>query len=192
MPSARRNTPKDSLAGAASDRVRAIIEAAETSAEAIRAEAEEEADRIRVRAEERARALRSEVRSDVQGLIASIQEGVDRLRADLERLERRLSEPEPGSVSADPGSAEPVPIMPAPGSEVELEPELALAEDAAVTAAEPGSSPVRDLEGARLVALNMALDGAPREEVDRHLRDRHGVSDPGALLDEVYESIDRS
>ena len=185
MPPGRRNAPKDSLAGAASDRVRAIIEAAESSAAAIRAEAEAEAERIRAGAEARATALRSAVRSDVQALIGSIRDGVDRLSADLERLEQRLGESES---AAEPRS-EPV------GAPVEEDLDLALAADAAPEPDEAGGgSPPgdADLEGARLVALNMALDGASREEVDRHLRDKHGVAEPGDLLDEVYESIGRS
>ncbi len=181
MPPARRNTEKDSLAGAAGERVRAIIEAAESSAAAIRAEAEAEAERIRSQAEQRASALRSEVRGDVEALVGSIREGVDRLRTDLERLERRLRDSEGGDASPA-----------APFVEPEPEPEVALAQDAAVGREESAPVPAADLEGARLVALNMALDGASREEVDRHLRDEHGVSDSAALLDEVYESIGRS
>jgi cell division septum initiation protein DivIVA len=183
MPPARKQTQKDSLAGAASERVRAIIEAAETSAAAIRAEAESEAERIRAGAEEQASALRSEVRSDVQALIASIRDGVERLRADLERLEHRLVEPEPEATRA----AEPVAAS-------DDEPEVALAEDAAVGLDEPQAASARpdpDLEGARLVALNMALDGADRDEVDRYLRDNYELADRAALLDEVYESVGR-
>ena len=93
MPPARRNTPKDSLAGAAGDRVRVIIEAAEASAAEIRADAEAEAERIRSEAEERASVVRSEARSDVRALLASIRGSVDSLRADLERLLISGSEP---------------------------------------------------------------------------------------------------
>jgi hypothetical protein len=161
------------LAGTASDRVRAIIEAAESSAAEIRAEAEAEAERIRAQAEERASAVRSEVRGDVQALMGSIREAVDRLSSDLERLEERLGDPEPQPVSS------PAPVTPV---EPDEDPDIALAEDAAVGRDE-------DIEGARLVALNMALDGASRDEVDRHLRDKHGVKDPAPLLDEVFSSI---
>jgi hypothetical protein len=188
MPPARRNPDKDSLAGAAGDRVRAIIEAAEVSAEAIRAEAEAEAQRITARAEARASALRSEVRGDVEALIGSIRDGFERLRGDLEALERRLVEPE--------GDAPPAVALPA-RERTDEEPDIALAEDAAVALPEPeapraGAVAAPDLEGARLVALNMALDDTPREEVHRHLRENYGVSEPDALLDEVYQSIGRS
>jgi hypothetical protein len=46
-----------------------------------------------------------------------------------------------------------------------------------------------DVEGARLIALNMALDGTSREETDRYLADNFKLSDRAALLDEVYESV---
>lgn len=46
-----------------------------------------------------------------------------------------------------------------------------------------------DVEGARLIALNMALDGTSREETDRFLAENFKLSDRAALLDEVYESV---
>ena len=47
-----------------------------------------------------------------------------------------------------------------------------------------------DVEGARLIALNMALNGTSREETDRYLAENFKLSDRGALLDEVYESVE--
>jgi len=44
-------------------------------------------------------------------------------------------------------------------------------------------------EGARLVALDMALSGTPREETDRYLAEHFDVADRAALLDEVYASV---
>lgn len=46
-----------------------------------------------------------------------------------------------------------------------------------------------DIEGARLVALNMALNGSSREDVDRYLAENFQLSDRGALLDEVYSTL---
>jgi cell division septum initiation protein DivIVA len=179
MPPARRNSSQESLAGTAGDRVRAIIEAAETSAAEIRAEAEAEAERIRARAEEGASVLRREVRGDVQALVGSIREAVDRLRADLDRLEERLGEPEPGPGANPAGGA---------AGDSEEEPDIALAEDAAVGLDEPDAGG-GDVEAARLVALNMALDGASRDDVAQHLRDNYKLADPSPLLDEVFASI---
>jgi hypothetical protein len=42
---------------------------------------------------------------------------------------------------------------------------------------------------ARLIALNMAANGAPREETDRYLAERLGIDDRAALIDEAYRSV---
>jgi hypothetical protein len=47
-----------------------------------------------------------------------------------------------------------------------------------------------DVEGARLVALNMALNGDPREETDRYLAENFDLADRQALLDEVYATVE--
>jgi hypothetical protein len=47
-----------------------------------------------------------------------------------------------------------------------------------------------DLDGARLVALNMALNGDSREETGRYLSENFEVPDPDRLLDEVYAAIE--
>ncbi len=47
-----------------------------------------------------------------------------------------------------------------------------------------------DTEGARLIALNMALNGTPREETDRYLAENFSLSDRAGLLDEVYASVE--
>ncbi|WP_249009946.1 DivIVA domain-containing protein [Conexibacter sp. DBS9H8] len=47
-----------------------------------------------------------------------------------------------------------------------------------------------DIEGARLVALNMALNGTPREETDRYLAENFQLGDRARLLDEVYASVE--
>ncbi|HEX6460985.1 MAG TPA: DivIVA domain-containing protein [Thermoleophilaceae bacterium] len=48
-----------------------------------------------------------------------------------------------------------------------------------------GSGP----EGARLVALNMALNGTPREEAARYLADNFQLEDQEAILDDVYSRV---
>jgi hypothetical protein len=45
-------------------------------------------------------------------------------------------------------------------------------------------------EGARLIALNMALNGTPREETERYLADNFELSDSSSLLDDVYASVE--
>jgi DivIVA domain-containing protein len=47
-----------------------------------------------------------------------------------------------------------------------------------------------DLDGARLVALNMALNGDSREETGRYLDENFAVADRERLLNEVYAAIE--
>jgi DivIVA domain-containing protein len=47
-----------------------------------------------------------------------------------------------------------------------------------------------DAEGARLIALNMALNGTPREETERYLSENFQLADAHGLLDEVYASVE--
>jgi hypothetical protein len=55
----------------------------------------------------------------------------------------------------------------------------------AVPDPEPEAAP-RAPEGARLIALNMALSGTPREETARYLRENYDLENQDALLDDVY------
>jgi DivIVA domain-containing protein len=57
-------------------------------------------------------------------------------------------------------------------------------------ASEPPSPVSDDLDGARLVALNMALNGDSREETGRYLAENFDVPDRERLLDEVYAAIE--
>jgi hypothetical protein len=46
-------------------------------------------------------------------------------------------------------------------------------------------------EGVRVIALNMALNGSPREETARYLAENFELEDPDALLDDVYARAGR-
>lgn len=47
-----------------------------------------------------------------------------------------------------------------------------------------------DLDGARLVALNMALNGDSRQDTGRYLAENFQIDEPERLLDEVYAAIE--
>jgi gas vesicle protein len=177
-----------SAAEAAASQVRAILEAAEQSAAAIRAEAEREANAKREaveRVEERAR----ELERRLDELRAAIHDGVAALKDEVEALRESAAVPAP---EEDPGTR----IDPAADDELIAEVEAtaapkpdargraAKAPDAAAEAAAPADPSVP--EGARLLALKMALDGRPREETATYLRENFELADPEALLDEVY------
>jgi DivIVA domain-containing protein len=179
-----------SAAGAAAQRVQAIIEAAEKSAGEIEAGARKEADAIRKRAQEdtaarsgRAEQLLDEVTQElerVRDALRSVRQGA----AEAAGAEAPGSQPatEDGQVDADAVEAEaPGPGAPRPEDEApEPEPAATGAEDEAPTP-QPGA------DGARLIALNMAMNGTPREETARYLAENFELDDPDAVLDDVYE-----
>jgi hypothetical protein len=47
-----------------------------------------------------------------------------------------------------------------------------------------------DLDGARLVAANMALNGESREDADRYLAENYRLADRQKLIDEVFAAIE--
>ncbi len=207
----------ETLATSASEQVRAIVEAAEASAAQIQADAESAAREIRSEAASEAEAARSDANSqartyvsrvsestgvmlqrldamegELTTLIAALRTGSNRLNADLQLLETNFDD-----VGAAVGSRR----------GFESEPQLTVehavpeaVEHQTVAAEQPtGEVPVsvaeelpprqEDIEGARLVALNMALNGTPREETDRYLAANFALSDRATLLDEVYASV---
>ena len=145
--------------------------------------------------------------SELGALVESLRTGANRLNADLQLLEGNLSEVS-DSVAPRP-RFEPEPMAPstpialsAIESAVVIEAELPEApeepefEDEAYAepALEPAASEAvpggEDSEGARLIALNMALNGTPREETDRYLAENFELSNRDLLLDEVYASVE--
>ena len=64
------------------------------------------------------------------------------------------------------------------------------AEPVSVEAAEEAPAPEEEgAEGARLIALNMALNGTPREETARYLEENFDLNNADAILDEVYARV---
>jgi DivIVA domain-containing protein len=88
---------------------------------------------------------------------------------------------EEAPVSDEPPMYDPDAVAPA---ELEPEPFAPAAPAAADGAADD------DAEGARLIALNMALNGTPRDETDRYLAENFELRDRAGLLDEVYASVE--
>ncbi|WP_205697804.1 DivIVA domain-containing protein [Conexibacter sp. SYSU D00693] len=237
----RQKASPASIAQAASEQVRAIVEAAESSAAEIERSALDEADRIRNEAESDARETRDDalrrnqeqvgrvreatqlmlqrvdaMESELTALMESLRTGANRLNADLSLLEGNLGELQDAATSGGAVSggriearaveapaappAAPAPVAEAPAAP-EPEPAPPVAEPAPTEAfdlppvaePEPAAAPASgggDVEGARLVALNMALNGQSREETDRYLAENFDLADRGALLDEVYSTVE--
>jgi hypothetical protein len=135
--------------------------------------------------------------SELSALVESLRTGANRLNADLSLLSGNMGElyAAAGKPSHAPAAAPPPPLPP----EAEVE-EIAVEEVLVVEAVEEPAPADRDaplaadededVEGARLIALNMALNGQSREETDRYLADNFDLSDRAALLDEVYATVE--
>jgi DivIVA domain-containing protein len=216
--SSRRRT--ETLATSASEQVRAIVEAAEASAVEILRQAEAEAREIRAEAAQEAQSQRSDattqardyvgrvsestgvmlqrlgaMESELTSLIDGLRTGSNRLNADLQLLEGNFegvrdavgprghfeSESESAPAAEAPPASPPVSEPEPPAVDA---PEYDHFEDTETVAAD------EDVEGARLVALNMALNGTSRDETDRYLSENFELPDRQQLLDEVYSSVD--
>ncbi len=86
---------------------------------------------------------------------------------------------------APPAPAAPAPAAPAPAS---YEPAPVAYESPQPEAAEANVG--GDLDGARLVALNMALNGESRADTERYLAENFQLADRLKLIDEVYAAIE--
>ena len=183
-------TPK-SAASTAAEQVQAIVAAAEQSAAALEAAAREDAERIRSEADRdstRARdvAARLSERADelerrLDELVSGVREAVEGLRADLADLRRQPSAGASEQRSDDLDDeliAEVEAVAAKP-------PDVTMSEEPDEPAAEGANHP----EGARVIAVKMALDGSPREVTARYLDENFELADPDGLLDEVYAKM---
>ena len=223
----------DTLASAASEQVRLIVEAAEQSAADIEREADLEARRIRQEAREAAEKARSEagqqsrehiqrvaeaaasmleridsMETELRGLLDGVRAGATRVSSDLALLQGTVgdlrsstgqpfeadppqAQPQPRSAGTPVAAAAPVHAS-APGASAEpavAAPESlnGYAEDLPGDELEQGDEDrPADEEGARLIALNMALNGTPRSETEQYLEENFDLPDPEGLLDDVY------
>jgi chromosome segregation ATPase len=177
---------RQSAAAAAAQRVRAVLEAAEQSAAELRAEAAGEIEAQLAKAQavaERLSARADEIERSLQALAESVRAELSALKADLEEL-RAVGE---GMSAARAEAAEAAAEEPAP-EEPHAAEEPAVEEPATEIPRAPASSPAGS-EGARVIALNMALNGSTREETAHYLSENFELDDPEALLDEVYARV---
>jgi DivIVA domain-containing protein len=151
------------LSAGTSEQVRAILEAAETGAAELRSQAGREAGEHVARVEQAAGGMLSrlnELEGELNRLLDALRASGEKLNEGLARLQRDVGEFGAGETAAE---------VDAPRDEV---------------------SPVAPLNGdeagARLIALNMALSGTPREETAAYLAEHYDLADAEALLDDVY------
>ena len=186
----------ETLASSASEQVRLIVEAAEQSAGDIEREAGRQAREHVERVSEATAAMLERIdalEAEVRGLLDGVRSGFERVASDLALLEGAVADLRGSAATAPEPEPEPEPEAAAPGASAEPALAVALPDD---LEPEPADEPVAvlderpaDEEGARLIALNMALNGTPREETERYLTDNFDLPDAGGLLDDVYAQV---
>jgi DivIVA domain-containing protein len=208
--------PGASLASIASSQVQAIVEAAESSAASIEREARDHASQVEQDSARESQRIREEaiarsqdhvgkvheatalmlqrvdaMESELGALVESLRTGANRLSADLSLLSGNMGELY--GAAGSPSDAPAVAYEPAVVLEEEEIVIVAVAEEEP-PADEPepaaADSSDDDVEGARLIALNMALNGQTREETDKYLAENFDLADRAALLDEVYSTVE--
>jgi hypothetical protein len=190
-----------------------LEQAAREDAARIRAAAMREAESRLGRVRETAARL-AERAEELERQVAAIRAGIASLGAELEGLpagsDRDAAGGEAGRAATPAPDAfresEPVASVAAADDDDDVDETMAAAE--ALSAREPelsqpeggateeagGAEPAPASgagEGARVIALNMALSGTPREQTARYLAENFELDDPDALLDEVYARAGR-
>jgi DivIVA domain-containing protein len=194
-PKAPATTP---LAAGASEQVRLILEAAEASAAELKADAGRQASEHVAGVQQAAGSMLSrldELERELGALLDALRQSGERLNEGLAKLHRQAGEIgdelAPSEPAAEETAAAPAPDESAPDEIVSVPgpPEEAASEP---PAADANGGPASDDEAAaRLIALNMALSGSPREETAAYLAEHYTLADPDALLDDVYDRAGR-
>jgi len=193
---------QESMASGASEQVRAIVEAAESSAAGIKAQAELEARTLREDATAEGREHVARVSKVSDALAERVQEMEAELKRLTDGLAAQLGRPDAAAPTAAATPAEPTVVAAKPDEDDDIadhavdaaagaepsEPEVEDEPEPEVEEPEPAKAAAADddSEGARLIALNMALNGTPRDETDRYLSENFDLADREGLLDEVY------
>jgi hypothetical protein len=161
------------------DKVRALVDDAEKRAAEIVREAEAEAKGIRERAEAEGRERLAEVRKAFDDLQS-------KLGGEVEPGPVTVPEPEPPAVPEPEPPPTPEPTPPEPAEpEPPLIPEPTPPPDEGTPPAAANGASKPDEAGARLVAMNMAFDGASREEIVAKLDADYDLGDSGSVADQV-------
>jgi len=142
---------------------------------------------------------------EVSGLVESLRSGAGRLASDLAAVEAGMDElydaasgrpraPGAGASEGQPHAAHEtqttVPATQSTPADGVPQPSAPRRAAPAPAAQGPAPAPAGDLDGARLIALNMALNGESRAETERYLAENFQLPDRLKLIDEVYAAIE--
>jgi DivIVA domain-containing protein len=168
------------LSAGTSEQVRLILEAAERSAAQLREQAGRDAGERVAKVEEATGEMLGRLdalHTELDGLLASLRRSGELLEQGLARLREDVATVG-GDVAPEPLPPEPDPVP---------EPPVVAPDSPAAPAAPAAPDGEPDEAGARLIALNMALSGTPRDETAAYLAEHYTLADPDALLDDVYK-----
>jgi hypothetical protein len=168
----------DGLPVALAARVEAIVRAAEHEAAGVRRDliaqrraADTEAQRYLVDARGRADALSDERTRRLHELTDEL---IERAEAAARQLETLMAALKRATAAIEMDTPDDEPAAAKPPTE---------------PAARDTATGVRDVSAPRLVAIEMAVAGRTRDEVDRHLRESFDVDDTRGLLDDVFGGV---
>ena len=174
--------PRRALSAGTSEQVRVILEAAERSAAELKDQAGREAGEHVAGVQEATGAMLARLdalQTELDGMLDALKRSGEILEQGLAKLQEDVREAGSEEVVEAVEPVEPPPAAPPPEPEAVPEPP--------VVAEHPAQNGGADEAGARLIALNMALSGTPREETERYLAEHYDLADAGALLDDVYK-----
>ena len=166
----------DTLITSVSERVREMAETTVEDCRRMLEQAEADSEETRQAARGDADRARDGLRH-VGELVTELAEAVAAFHAQLEGMETRITA---AGAELDARFPATEPAAPPTAEEAQLEEPAPLPE-------EPAPPRSTDLGAARLLALNMALNGMERDELDRQLAERFDLPDRAALLDDVYQ-----
>jgi DivIVA domain-containing protein len=200
-----------SIIQAAENAAAEIERQAGESARMVREEAERDAERTRDDAIEKSRvqvAAVSQVATkllqrvgsmdgEVGALMETLRGGAGRISGDLTAVEKGMGDlyDAASGRSMTPSPAAAQPAAPAPANDAvaaapaapDPTPVPPPSPDAGAGAQSPAGG---DVDGARLIALNMALNGESRADTERYLAENFHLDDRTKLVDEVYAAIE--
>jgi len=163
-----------------------------------------DAERTRAQIAERATSAAQRVEEDGRALIAlmsGLETEIDGLANDLARIRAELGSPDPSAPTPafraervnGAGLAEPRREAVEADASGEARPDAQARDVPSSVDCDPAYIPPGteedEIEKARLVALNMAVNKAPREETERYLTENFELARPDELLEEAYRIV---
>jgi hypothetical protein len=124
---------------------------------------------------------------ELTGMLGTLRGGADRLRSELDAVAEGTARLAAASDGAAPAEIAPTALGATVGEAAAAEPaDEEVGEEPALAAVEEASERSTDVIGARMVALQWAMEGRTRDETERHLAEHFDLPDRAAVLEVAY------